>query len=116
MSSAMFPFTLRPTESPSIVDYEVVSRRDRSETANRGGARVLRRSDFNNLTFIENSVLKERSGYYLHMPPDIILIGNWYRPGATSHDNLETLQNEMVKFLLEVTGAILTRPCEPRGT
>ena len=48
-------------EEPSISNYVVVSRRDRSESANRGGVLSLRRSDFNNLAFVENSPDEERS-------------------------------------------------------
>ena len=42
------------------------------------------------------------------MGPENILLGNWYRPGATEHDGYTALQEEMHKFLPEITGIILT--------
>ena len=96
------------TESVTIANYNVVSRRDRSERANRGGVLTLARSDFNRLAHIENSTLEERSWHYLHMDSEILLLGNWYRPGATEHDAYAALQEEMGTHVLEATGIILS--------
>jgi hypothetical protein len=96
------------TESVTIANYIVVSRRDRSERANRGGVLTLARSDFNRLAHIENSTLEERSWHYLHMDSEILLLGNWYRPGATEHDAYAALQEEMGTHVLEATGIILS--------
>ena len=73
-------------ESPSISDYITISRQDRAITANRGGVLTLARRDFNKLAHIENSVSDERSWHFLSLDPEIILVRNWYRPGATVHD------------------------------
>ena len=70
-------------EHIAIKGYNVVSRRDRSEDANRGGILTLARSDFNQIAHIANSETDERSWHYLNLEPETILIGNWYRPGAT---------------------------------
>jgi len=96
------------TESVSIANYIVISRRDRSEKANRGGVLTLARSDFNRLVHIENSKVKKRSWHFLHMDPEILLLGNWYRPGATEHDAYAALQEEMGAHVLEATGIILS--------
>ncbi len=63
-------------ESPSISNYIVISRRDRSDTPNRGGVLMLARQDFNKLAHIENSPSDERSWHYLILDPEIILVGN----------------------------------------
>jgi len=96
------------TESVSIANYTVISQRDRSEKANRGGVLTLARSDFNRLVHIENSKVEERSWHFLHMDPEILLLGNWYRPGATEHDAYAALQEEMGAHVLEATGIILS--------
>ena len=95
-------------ESVEISNYIVVSKRDRSDGPNRGGILTLARSDFNNVAFIKNSDSEERSWHFLHMDAETILIGNWYRPGATEHDAYEKLQNEMTNLLPDATGIILS--------
>ena len=69
---------------------------------------TLARSDFNRLVHIENSKVEERSWHFLHMDPEILLLGNWYRPGATEHDAYAALQEEMGAHVLEATGIILS--------
>ena len=95
-------------EQIAITGYYVVSRRDRSTDSNRGGILTLARADFNHIAQIANSKTEERSWHYLNLEPENILIGNWYRPGATEHDGFEALQNEIVEFSSECTGIILT--------
>ena len=96
------------TESISISNYNVISRRDRSMNENRGGILTLSRSDYNKLVHIEDSLEEERSWHYLHVEPEILLLGNWYRPGATEHDGFACLQAELAKHTQEATGIILT--------
>lgn len=96
------------TESVTITNYIVVSRRDRSDKASRGRVLTLARSDFNRLIHTENSILEERSWHFLHMDSEILLLGNWYRPGATEHDAYAALQEEIGTHVLEATGIILS--------
>ena len=49
----------------------------------------------------------ERSWHYLHCDPEVILLGNWYRPGATEHDGFQCLQAELMKHMPEATGVFL---------
>ena len=56
-------------EHIAIKGYNVVSRRDRSEDANRGGILTLARSDFNQIAHIANSKTDERSWHYLNLEP-----------------------------------------------
>ena len=48
-------------ENVAIPGYKIISRRDRHETANRGGILTLAREDFNGLSFISNCAEEERS-------------------------------------------------------
>jgi len=96
------------TEEIRTEIYKVVSRRDRSTDTNRGGVLTLARSDFNHLVHICNSDKDERSWHYLNIEPGNILVGNWYRPGATDHDGYESLESELSRFASEYTGVILT--------
>ena len=64
------------TESATIANYIVISRRARSERANRSGILTLARSDFNRLAHIGNSSSEERSWHFLHMDSEILLLGN----------------------------------------
>ena len=41
------------------------------------------------------------------MDPEIILLGNWYRPGATVHDGFEKLNDDLQRLMPEATGVIL---------
>ena len=92
----------------SLVGYMVVSRRDRSADTTRGGVLTLARHDFNRLVHIENSEYDERSWHYLHIEPETILLGNWYRPGATIHDGYVNLISEIEKHSTDSTGTILS--------
>jgi len=95
------------TKEISIPGYEVVSRRDRHAGANRGGILTLRRSDFNGLVHVANTEGEERSWHFLKVGIDTILVGNWYRPGSTVHDNFSTLYTELGEYFAQVSGIIL---------
>ena len=82
-------------ESVSLVGYMVVSRRDRSADTNRGGVLTLARHDFNRLVHIEILGYDERSWHDVHIEPETVLLGNWYRPGATIHDGYVNLISEI---------------------
>ena len=77
----------KSTEDVEIEGYTLVSRRDRHDGSNRGGIITYQRDDFNGLVHISNSTSDERSWHFLRLGVDTILFANWYRPGASSHDN-----------------------------
>ena len=90
-----------------ISGYEVVSRRDRHADSNRGGILTLRRADFNGIVHISNTKDEERSWHFLKVGIDTILLGNWYRPGVSTHDGFATLYSEMGEFFPQVTGVVI---------
>ena len=51
----------KSVEDVEIADYNLVSRRDRHDNANRGGIVTYQRVDFNGLVHIENSPGEERN-------------------------------------------------------
>ena len=92
----------------NIRGYQIISTRDLRKDANGEGILTLVRSDFGDLAHICNSVNDERSWHFLQMGPEIIFIGNWYRPGASDHDAYQELQEEMNKYMPDATGIILS--------
>ena len=36
-------------------------------------------------------------GLFFHIEPEIVLLANWYRPGATDHDGYATLLEEFLQ-------------------
>ena len=94
-------------ESVTIANYRVISRKDRKDTTNRGGILCLVRDDFNRLVFIGDSTTEERLWHFLHADPEVLLVGNWYRPGATIHDGYAALQEEIAEHSSDATGMIL---------
>ena len=95
-------------ESISILNYRTISRRDRHAGDNRGGILTLARDGFNQIAHIRNSVFEERSWHYLNLGPEVILLGNWYRPGASPHDGFSELHADLTEFVSEITGVILS--------
>jgi len=95
------------TEAVKIPNYNVVSRRDRKKTANRGGILTLQRHDFNGLVHIKDCELEERSWHFLRLGFDTILVANWYRPGATVHDGFVNLYAEMAEYWYEISGVVI---------
>ena len=65
------------TEHLDVPGYDVVSRRDRKTTANRGGIMTLQRKDFNGLVHIKNCDDEERSWHFLTLGVETILFANW---------------------------------------
>ena len=95
------------TESPRIEGYRIISRRDRSASPNRGGILTLVRNDSNALAHKDNCESEERSWHFLNLDAEVILLGNWYRPGAAMHDEFQNLQEEVGNAAAHVTGIIL---------
>ena len=90
-----------------IPGYEVVARRDRHAGSNRGGVLTLQRKGFNGLVFIANAKDEKRSWMFLKLGLETILIGNWYRPGASHFDGFTSLYSEMGEFFPQVSGVVL---------
>ena len=95
------------TEEVAIPGYVVCSRRDRHEGDNRGGIMTLRREDFNGIVHITNTDAEERSWHFIQSGIDSILLANWYRPGASSHDGFSVLYKEVADFFPQVSGVII---------
>ena len=62
-------------EDVRIHGYRIISRRDRSETENRGGILTLVRDDFNGLAFISKCESEERAWHFLSMDSEVIFVG-----------------------------------------
>ena len=95
-------------ESVHVANYKIIARRDRKAEANRGGILTLAREDFNNLVYIEDAREEERSWFFLHIDPEVILVSNWYRPGSTCHDNFEKFSADLQRLAPDATGIIVT--------
>ena len=93
-------------EHVDIEGYKIVSRRDRHASSNRGGILTLAREDFNNLAFIKKCEDEERSWHYLNLGMETVLLGNWYRPGASCHDGFANLQSELAVLAAQASGTI----------
>ena len=93
-------------EDVVIEGYELVSRRDRSISSNRGGVATYRRLDFNGIVHIENCKEEERSWHFLRLAEETILLANWYRPGSSTHDGFTKLHAEISQYYPEVSGVL----------
>ena len=69
---------------------------------------TLSRCHFNKIVDIEYNENEERAWHFIHLDPEIILLGNWYRPGTTCHDNFEGLDAGLQRLTPEATSVILT--------
>jgi hypothetical protein len=97
----------KSVEKIAVVGYTEVSRRDRKETANRGGIVTLQRSDFNGLVHIKNCDEEERSWHFLKVGIETVLLANWYRPGASDHDGFVRLHAEVAEYFQECSGVLM---------
>lgn len=94
-------------ESICIAGYTVLSRRDRSETENRGGIISLVREDVRDCNLLMHSAVAERSWHYLHSTLGTYAICNWYRPGAATDDHISSLADELQSIKDEVVGIVI---------
>ena len=94
-------------EIPEIPGYSKCSRRDRHKGANRGGILTLQRDDFNGLVHIADTEKEERSWHFLKIGVETILLGNWYRRGASEYDGFSVLYSEMAEYFSQVSGIVL---------
>ena len=94
-------------EEVKIPGYVICSRRDRHQGDNRGGILTIRREDLNGIVHISNTENEERSWHFLKSGIDIILLANWYRPGASTHDGFSALYSEVSEFFPQISGLII---------
>ena len=75
---AMFQETWLDASHEDVVipGYELVSRRDRNLSANRGGIATYRRLDFNGIVHVEDCKEEERSWHFLRIAEETILLAN----------------------------------------
>ena len=90
-----------------IPGYEICSRRDRHVGANRGGILTLRRSDFNGIVHIHNTLEEERSWHFLKIGVETVLVANWYRPGSSDFDGFSVLYSEMAEYYPQVSDIVI---------
>ena len=64
-------------ESKEIPNYIELSRRDRSDSENRGGIIAFVRKDVRNVVHVSNSSVGERSWHLLHTDMGSIALCNW---------------------------------------
>ena len=65
------------------------------------------RDGFNALAFISNCESEERAWHFLNMDSEVVLLANWYRPGASIHDGFEKIQEELGALAAQATGVII---------
>ena len=67
----------------------------------------MQRQDFNCLVHIKNSEKDERSLHFLRVEVETFLIINWYRPGASDHDDFKELRNELKTHTGTISGTVI---------
>ena len=85
------------SKEATIPNYNVLWRRDRSESPNRGGVITLVRDDVKLLAHMHVSAQAERMIHYLHVDLGIIAIVNWYRPPGSDLAHIHELNLELRK-------------------
>ena len=80
-----------------IPGFMQLSRRDRSEKANRGGVIVYVRSDVNNAVALFDAPHAERSWHLIQRDSGSIAICNWYLPPNAPMSELESIDAEICR-------------------
>ena len=94
-------------ESISLPNYHVVSRRDRSDIANRGGIIAFCRDDVKHVVEWSISVDAERIWLLVHTDLGSIAIGNWYKSPSADDDHITSFRTELSTLQSEVIGTIV---------
>ena len=89
----------------------MLSRRDRSESDNRGGIIAYVRDDLKIGVHLFNSIDAERSWHLLHLDIGSIALANWYRPPGSGLDHIASLREEMSELQNEAIGFIVMGDC-----
>ena len=97
----------KSVEGVALANYTIVSRRDRQESANRGGVICFARNDINNIVCLGDSPHAERSWHLLHTDFGRILICNWYRPGASTDEAITSFRDELTEYMPNVIDCVV---------
>ena len=94
-----------------IAGYEIVSRRDRPQQSvaklNHGGIALYRRRGGVLVTHLENSLNAERAWHIVHTDVGGVLLGLWYRPPASPHSHIESVDEELERLGDGMVGTLL---------
>ena len=81
-------------KSINLPNSDVLSRRDRSEDANRGGVIAFVRKDVKNMNFLCNFPDAERSWHIIYRDSGSIALCNWYHSPSEDLRAIDTLPAE----------------------
>jgi len=95
-------------ENLVLPNFAVISRRDRSEGPNRGGVVGFVRRDVNNISFLYNATIAERSWHVIQRDTSSIAIGNWYFSPQASLDDIDSLATELQDMQNQFDHVIVT--------
>ena len=95
-------------EEVDLPGYTCISRRDRSDAANRGGIATFCKNDIKNLVFLKHSEAAERSWHLILRDSGTLALCNWYRPPHAETHSIETFKSEMESLAEDVVGNIVT--------
>ena len=113
-----------PDTKLKLINYVLVSRRDRREDrkANKkalkrrgegqggGGVALFARRDCaSSMVFLEHSETHERSWHTVHTSQGPLLLGVWYRPPGTETASVETPKEEWLKLSGGALGTVTRR-------
>ena len=79
-------------EDVQLINYNKLSRKDRSSEENRGGGIAYARSDVQVAVHVYDSPCAECSWHLIHLDTGSVAVCNWYRPLASSHLHID-IQN-----------------------
>ena len=82
------------TPNLDIPNYEILARKDRSDSPNRGGILTLYKHDLINFVFLQHSPSSERSWHLIQRNSGNIMACNYYRP-PEENTNIEDLRSEL---------------------
>jgi len=94
-------------EHVSIANYTLLSRRDRSDTENRGGIIAFVRNDVRQAVHYSDSEHAERSWHLLHLDIGSFALCNWYRSPSASDDQIHSFRDELAEIQDQVIGFII---------
>jgi len=94
-------------EHVSIANYTLLSRRDRSDTENRGGIITFVRNDVRQAVHYSDSEHAERSWHLLHLDIGSFALCNWYRSPSASDDQIHSFRDELAEIQDQVIGFII---------
>jgi len=96
----------KSVEEVDLEGYDCISRKDRFEIENRGGVIAYARNDLGNIVFLANSIKAERSWHLLHTDIGDVILCNWYRPGNSDMEHIESFHEELGKYMPGCIGCL----------